>query len=155
VLGLVVIGAEALRTIGAHGLGGDLLFAAAGSFFATFGMLVRKWRIAAMQAMAITSVLSLVGLPLLVLAFRNMVAAGFLENLLQAVVQGVLAGPAAIFLFTRAVVLLGASRAAVLPSLVSPFVLLVGFLALGVVPTIAQLVGLAIVLFGFRLTQRA
>jgi drug/metabolite transporter (DMT)-like permease len=72
---------------------------------------------------------------------------------LQAVVQGVFAGPAAIYLFTRAVVLLGAGRAAVYPSLVPPFSLLLGFLSLGEVPSISQLVGLAIVIAGFRLTQ--
>jgi drug/metabolite transporter (DMT)-like permease len=154
VLGLIVIGAEALRTIGAHGVGGDLLFVAAGSFFATFGMLVRKWRVAAMQATVVTSVLSLAGVPILLPTFHNMLAAGVAENLLQVVVQGVLAGPVAIFLFTRAVVLLGVSRAAVFPSLVSPFVLLIGFLTLGVVPSIPQFIGLAIVLIGFRLTQR-
>jgi drug/metabolite transporter (DMT)-like permease len=155
VLGLVVIGAEALRTIGPHGVGGDLLFVAAGSFFAVFGMLVRRWRIEAMQAAAMTSVLSLVGLPILLFTFDNMVAAGFYENLLQAVVQGTLTGAGATYLFTRAVVLLGVSRAALFPSLVSPFVLLIGFLALGEVPSVSQLVGLAIVVVGFRLTQQS
>ena len=154
VLGLAVIGAEAFRTIGAHGVGGDLLFVAAGCFFATFGMLVRRWRIAAMQAVAITSVLSLVGLPILLFSFDNMIAAGFRENLLQAVVQGALTGAGATYLFTRAVVLLGVSRAALFPSLVSPFVLLIGFIALGIVPSVSQLVGLVIVVVGFRLTQR-
>ena len=154
VVGLAVIGAEAFRTIGAHGVGGDLLFVAAGCFFAIFGMLVRRWRIAAMQAVAITSILSLVGLPILLFTFDNMVAAGFSENLLQAVVQGALTGAAATYLFTRAVVLLGVSRAALFPSLVSPFVLLIGFLALGIVPSVSQLVGLVIVVIGFQLTQR-
>lgn len=64
VLGLCVIGAEALRTMGAHGVGGDLLFVAAGSFFAVFGMLVRMWRIDALRAATMTSVLSLLGLPI-------------------------------------------------------------------------------------------
>ena len=77
------------------------------------------------------------------------------ENLLQAVTQGILAGPAAIYLFTRSVVLLGAGRAAVFPSLVPGFTLLVGYLALGIVPSIPQLLGFAIVLIGFRLTQKA
>jgi drug/metabolite transporter (DMT)-like permease len=154
VVGLAVIGAEALRTIGAHGVGGDLLFVAAGCFFATFGMLVRRWRIAAMQAVAITSVLSLVCLPFLAFSYDNLIAAGFWENLLQAIVQGTLAGAGATYLFTRAVVLLGVSRAALFPSLVSPFVLLIGFLALGVVPTVPQFVGLVIVLAGFPLTQQ-
>jgi len=154
VLGLGVIGAEALRTIGPHGVGGDLLFVAAGCFFAMFGMLVRMWRVPAMQATTITGVLSLTGLPILLFSFDNMLTAGFYENLLQAVVQGALAGAGAIYLFTRAVVLLGVSRAALFPSLVSPFVLLIGFLALGVVPSVSQLVGLVIVVVGFQVTQR-
>jgi drug/metabolite transporter (DMT)-like permease len=154
VLGLCIIGAEALQTMGAHGVGGDLLFVAAGSFFAIFGMLVRMWRIDAMRAATITAVLSLLGLPILLFTFNNMLAAGFRENLLQAVVQGALAGAGAIYLFTRAVVLLGVSRAALFPSLVSPFTLLIGFVALGEVPSLSQLAGLVIVVVGFRLTQR-
>ena len=51
-------------------------------------------------------------------------------------------------------VLLGAGRAAVFPSLVPGFTLLVGFLALGEVPSVWQFLGFAIVLVGFRLTQR-
>jgi drug/metabolite transporter (DMT)-like permease len=153
VLGLAVIGAEALRTMGSQGLLGDILFVAAGSSFAIFGMLLRLWRLPPMRATAVTSVLSLVGLPILYFAYDNFLAAGFSENLLQAMVQGVFAGPAAIYLFTRAVVLLGAGRAAVYPSLVPPFTLLIGFLTLGEIPTISQLLGLAIVIAGFRLTQ--
>lgn len=155
IAGLAVIGTEALRTMGRQGLLGDLLFVAAGSSFAIFGMLLRSWHIAPMRAAAITSVLSLVGLPILVFSYDNLVAAGFWENLLQAIVQGVFAGPAAIYLFTRAVILLGAGRAALYPSLVPVFSLLIGFLTLGEVPSIAQLAGLAIVVVGFRLTQSA
>jgi drug/metabolite transporter (DMT)-like permease len=153
VLGLAVIGAEALHTIGSQGILGDLLFVAAGCSFAVFGMLLRLWRLPPVRAAAVTSVLSLVGLPILYFAYDNFIAAGFFENLLQALVQGVFAGPAATYLFTRAVVLLGAGRAAVYPSLVPPFSLLIGFFTLGEAPSIQQLVGLAIVLAGFRLTQ--
>jgi drug/metabolite transporter (DMT)-like permease len=153
VVGLAVIGIEALRTMGAQGLFGDLLFVAAGSSFAIFGMLLRLWRISPIPAAAVTSVLSLAGLPILLFSYGNLLAAGFFENLLQAIVQGVFAGPAAIYLFTRAVVLLGAGRASLYPSLVPPFSLLIGFLTLGEVPSVSQLVGLAIVVIGFRLTQ--
>ena len=155
VFGLVVIGAEALRTMGRQGLLGDMLFVAAGSSFAVFGMLLRLWRVPPMHAAAVTSVLSLAGLPILLFSYGNLVATGFWENLLQAVVQGIFAGPLAIYLFTRAVVLLGAGRAALYPSLVPPFSLLLGFLTIGAVPSISQLIGLAVVVIGFRLTQTA
>jgi drug/metabolite transporter (DMT)-like permease len=103
----------------------------------------------------IVSVVSLAGLPVfwMLYGFERMIALGLWENMLQAVFQGVLAGPAAIYFFARAVVLLGAGRAAVFPSLVPGFTLLIGFLALGEVPTLSQILGFAIVLIGFRLTQ--
>jgi drug/metabolite transporter (DMT)-like permease len=154
VAGLCIIGLEALRTIGGHGIGGDLLFVAAGASFATFGILVRLWRLTAMRSVAITSVLSLAGAPLLFFNLDNLIAAGWFENILQALVQGTLAGAGATYLFTRAVVLLGASRAVLFPSLVPPFVLLTGFIVLGEVPTVSQLAGLAVVVIGFWLTQK-
>jgi drug/metabolite transporter (DMT)-like permease len=153
VLGLCVIGAEALSTMGRSGFTGDMLFAAAGVSFAIFGMLLRLWHIDAKRAMVVTSVLSLSGLPLLYFSYQNFIAAGFLENLLQAVVQGLFAGAGAVYLFTRAVVLLGVGRAALYPALVPPFALVVGALTLGELPSVWQLLGLAIVVVGFRLTQ--
>ena len=68
-------------------------------------------------------------------------------------IQGALSGAGATYLFTRSVVLLGAGRAAVFPSLVPGFTLLIGYVALGEVPSLSQLVGLAVVLIGFRMTQ--
>ncbi len=152
-LGLGVIGTEAIRTMGSHGVAGDLLFVVAGSFFAIFGMLLRRWRISPLRATAVTSVLSLAGLPILLWSFDNFRDAGLGENLMQAVVQGALAGAGAVYLFTRAVVLLGVGRAVLFPSLVPPFTLLIGYFALGEVPSLAQLAGLVIVILGFRLTQ--
>jgi drug/metabolite transporter (DMT)-like permease len=154
VIGLGVIGAEALGTMGRHGVTGDLLFVAAGSCFAIFGMLLRLWRIPPMSAIAVTSVLSLFGLPILLTKFDNMITAGFYENLMQAVVQGAFAGAAAIYLFTRAVMLLGVARAALFPALVPLFTLLIGSVALGEIPSVSQLIGLVIVVAGFRLTQQ-
>jgi drug/metabolite transporter (DMT)-like permease len=155
VFGLGIIGIEALTTIGTHGIVGDLMFAGAGSCFAAFGMLLRLWRITPMRAVGVTSVLSLVVLPIeaAAIGFDGIVAAGFWENLLQALAQGAFAGAGATYLFTRAVVLLGAGRAAVFPSIVPGFTLLIGFLALGEAPSLSQLAGFAIVLVGFRMTQ--
>ena len=154
IAGLVIIGIEALHTIGAQGFFGDMLFVAAGSSFAVFGMLLRLWRISAMPAVALTSIVSLAGLPFLLLDFNNFLAAGLVQNLIQAVVQGVFAGAGAVYLFTRAAILLGAGRAAVFPALVPPFTLLIGFIALGEAPSVSQLIGLVVVVLGFWLTQK-
>jgi len=71
-----------------------------------------------------------------------------------ALLQGVFAGPGATFLFARAVTLLGAGRAVLFTALVPAITLLMGYLALGEVPSVSQLVGLVIVVIGFRLTQQ-
>ena len=90
VAGLVVIGGEAITTIGVHGVAGDLLFVLAGTFFATFGMFLRKWRVAPTRAMIVTSVVSLAILPIYgsLVGFGRMIALGLWENLLQAVAAG-------------------------------------------------------------------
>jgi drug/metabolite transporter (DMT)-like permease len=157
VAGLAVIGGDALATIGAHGLIGDLSFAIAGLMFASFATLLRLWRIAPTRAVAVTSVVSLIGIPIhwFAFGFERMLSLGLAENLVQLALQGVFAGAGATYLFTRSVVLLGAGRAAVFPSLVPGFTLLIGFLAIGEVPSLAQLAGFAIVLAGFRLTQKS
>ena len=157
VAGLAVIGADALATIGTHGLIGDLSFVTAGLMFAAFATLLRLWRIAPMRAVAVTSVVSLVDAAIqwLAFSFERMIAMGLTENLVQFAVQGIFAGAAATYLFTRSVVLLGGGRAAVFPSLVPGFTLLIGFLTLGEIPSLAQLAGFAIVLAGFRLTQKS
>ncbi len=155
--GLGVIGGDALATIGAHGLIGDLSFATAGLMFAAFATLLRRWHIAPTRAVAVTSVVSLVEVAIhwLAFGFAHMIALGLGANLLQLAMQGIFAGAGATYLFTRSVVLLGAGRAAVFPSLVPGFTLLIGFLALGEVPSLAQLAGFALVLAGFRLTQKS
>src|SRR6185369_16083956 len=102
VAGLVVIGAEAIATIGAHGLLGDGMFALAGLMFAGFGTLLRRWRVPPLRGMIAVSVVSMVVLPVYWIAFGfdRLIAFGLWEILLQAVLQGLLAGPAAIYLFT-------------------------------------------------------
>jgi len=156
ILGLCVIGFEALATIGHHGLLGDFAFVAAGACFTTFAMLVKLWRIPPTRATVIVSVISLadVAIHWALFGFERMFAFGIWENLLQAVAQGALAGAGAIYLFSRAVLLLGAARAAMFTSLVPAFTLLIGFVLLGEAPSLAQLAGLLIVLVGFRMTQR-
>jgi drug/metabolite transporter (DMT)-like permease len=157
IAGLLVFGAESIATIGSHGVGGDLLFATAGLFWAIFGTLLRYWRVSGIRAVAMVGALSVVvfaPLHALLVGYDGILRMSLAENLLQVVVQGILAGVLPIFLFARAVILLGAGRAATFPALVPGFSLVIGYLALGVVPSIAQLVGLVIVVIGFRFALR-
>jgi drug/metabolite transporter (DMT)-like permease len=155
IVGIAVIGGEALTSIGRSGMLGDAAFALAGALFAAFGTLLRLWRIIPARATAVIATLTLLYVPLhaAVFGFGRMAAAGWFENALQIVAQGVFSGPGAIYLFARSVALLGASRATVFPSLVPGLTLLIGFLVLGETPSVLQLSGLAVVLIGFRLTQ--
>jgi len=157
IAGLLVFGAESMTTIGSHGVGGDLLFAAAGLFWAIFGILLRYWRVSGTRAVAMVGALSIVlfaPLHALLVGYDGILRMSLAENMLQVVVQGILAGALPIFLFARAVILLGAGRAATLPALVPGFSLVIGYLALGIIPSIAQLIGLVIVVIGFRFALR-
>ena len=152
VAGLVIYGWESVTTIGTSGILGDLSFMAAGICWAAFGLLLSLWRVNPLRATAVVTVLSfLIYVPIHAIwfGFERIVAAGFAENLLQAFLQGVLSSAGGIFLFTRAVALLGPGRAAVFPALVPGFTMAIGYLFLGVVPTLAQLAGFAIVTIGF------
>jgi drug/metabolite transporter (DMT)-like permease len=157
VAGLIVFGIESLATIGSHGIGGDLLFACAGLFWASFGTLLRLWRVPGMQAAAVVGTLSvLVFAPLhaIFVGYEHILHLSWQENLLQIVVQGIVAGALPIYLFARSIVLLGAGRAATFPALVPGFGVVIGYLALGIVPSLAQVVGLVIVVVGFRFVVR-
>jgi drug/metabolite transporter (DMT)-like permease len=156
VIGVGLIGIEALATIGRHGILGDLAFVAAGLCFAVFAVLLRHWRIPPLPALAAVSVISLTDFAIhaALFGFERMLSFGLSENLLQVVVQGVLAGPAAIYLFARAIVLVGPARAAVFTALVPAFTLAIGYVLIGEVPSATQFIGMVIVLVGFRLTQR-
>jgi drug/metabolite transporter (DMT)-like permease len=157
IAGLMVFGAESLATIGRQGVGGDLLFATAGLFWAGFGTLLRQWRVSGMRAIAVVGALSVVvfaPLHALLVGYDGILRMSLFENMVQIVVQGILAGVLPIYLFARAVILIGAGRAATFPALVPGFALVIGYLALGIVPSIAQLVGLVIVVIGFRFALR-
>ena len=157
IAGLMVFGAESLTTIGREGVGGDLLFVTAGFFWALFGTLLRYYRMSGTRAVVMVGVLSVVVYAPLYAAFigfDNMLRMSLTENLVQVVVQGILAGMLPIYLFARAVILIGAGRAATFPALVPGFSLIIGYLALGVIPSIPQLVGLVIVVIGFRFALR-
>ncbi len=156
VCGLGVIGAESIGHIGLSGVQGDLIFVLTGFMFAGFGALLRYWRVSALSAATVISVLSLTLFPAYA-AFGGLgrvAAIGLGENALQALGQGILAGPGAMYLFVFSIQRLGVARAAVFPAIVPALTLLVGWLLLGEPPTALQAAGLVTVLSGFYLAQR-
>lgn len=158
ILGLAVLAGEAITTIGGNAWTGDLLFATAGIMWAVFTTCLRKWRTSGIMAARIVGVLSLLiyaPLHAVLFGFGQMISVGLAENLIQIAVQGIFAGLLAIYLFGRAVTALGAGRASTFPALVPALTVLIGFLLLGEVPTIAQLAGLAIVGVGFRFALKS
>ncbi|HKA75613.1 MAG TPA: DMT family transporter [Pseudolabrys sp.] len=157
IAGLLMFGAESLATIGGVGVGGDLLFATAGLFWATFGTLLRLWNVPgtrAVMAVGAASLIVFAPIYLFVYGLNALARHSLLENLLQAVVQGGIAGSLPIYLFAHAVIALGGGRAATFPALVPMFGVIIGYLALGVVPSLAQFVGMLIVLVGFQFALR-
>lgn len=154
--GLGVIGAESIGHIGADGVQGDLIFVLTGLMFAGFGALLRHWRVSAVAAALVINVLSLLLLPVYLATggLARLAAIGISENAIQALAQGVLAGPGALYLYAVSVQRLGVGRAAVFPAIVPALTLLTGWLLLGEVPTTLQLAGLGTVLCGFYLAQR-
>jgi len=157
IAGLMVFGWESLVTIGHEGVGGDALFVTAGFFWALFGTLLRSYRMSGTRAIAVVGFLSVVVYApfyVIFIGFHTMFQISLAENLAQILIQGIFAGVLPIYLFARAVILLGAGRAATFPALVPGFGLLIGFLALGVVPSVPQLIGFALVVVGFRFVVR-
>lgn len=154
--GLGVIGAESIGHIGIDGVQGDLIFVLTGLMFAGFGALLRHWRVSAVAAALVINVLSLLLLPIYLVSGgpARIMAIGWSENAIQALAQGVLAGPAALYLFAVSVQRLGVARAAVFPACVPALTLLTGWLLLGEPPTALQAAGLVTVLCGFYLAQR-
>jgi drug/metabolite transporter (DMT)-like permease len=155
--GLVLMGIDALLNIGTHALGGDFAFVSAGICWATMLTLLRLRNIDSVRATVIISVLSLLiyaPLHALIFGFDNMLAAGWRENLLQIVAQGILSGPLATYFSARAASVLGTGRGATFSALVPAFTILIGVLALGEWPTVIQLAGLTVVAVGFRLVMK-
>jgi len=155
--GLAIFAGESIISIGGNALGGDLLFATAGLMWALFGMLVKLWGLDSARATRVSCFFALIVFAPLhawLYGFDTMRSASLTENLIQVGVQGILSGALAMYLYSRAVVILGAGKAAIFPSLVPGLTLLIAFVTLGVIPTLPQFAGLAVVMLGFWLALR-
>jgi drug/metabolite transporter (DMT)-like permease len=130
-------------------LRGDLLFAASGIMFAGYAMLVRLWSVDAVTATIAVVLFSCLPLPLLhVLAPSGLGAASVAEIVTQLVIQGFLAGAAAIVLYTYAVRQLGPQPASLFMPCIAVTTALIGMVVLDERPTLPQFAAIALITFG-------
>jgi drug/metabolite transporter (DMT)-like permease len=150
-VGLVVIAGPGLFQGTAIAPFGDAMFATAGLMWAGFAVLSKRWGISPMASTAAVSVLSVLIYAPVYLAFvgpDRLMAVSFRVLGPQIIVQGVLSGVVAVVAFSRAVQLLGASRASVFPAMVPAAAILLGVPIVGELPTVLQGTGLAVVTAG-------
>lgn len=150
--GLALIGLEGLSAPGGEAAWiGHLLWCGAGLLWSGYATLLRWWRLDAIRAMTAVSVLSLLATAPPYLAtggLQRLAALPAVDVLLMAGGQGVCAGLILALAHSRSVVLLGAARAAVFPSIVPGVALALGALLLGEWPNATQLTGLVVITFG-------
>ncbi len=156
VAGLTITAGPGLFSGGSQAWKGDMLFALAGGMWALFTALQTRWKVAAVAATAVVSVLSaLVYAPI----YLAMSGSGILRFDIWLLVElafvlGVLSGIIALFAFARAVELLGAGRASVFPTLAPGFAIIIGIPLAAEVPTALQVAGLLVLTVGLLLTLR-
>ncbi len=157
--GIVMIGWDGLMQPGGERAWlGDLMFFASSLLWAGFTLLLRHWRVPALRATAVVSVLSfLIATPvyLAVMGTAHLYALplGFLA--FQGLVQGGLQGAVTMVAYSQAVMLLGVSRAVLFPAIVPAVSVLLGIPIVGEIPTVLQVAGLSLVTLGLLTTVGA
>lgn len=132
---------------------GDMLFIGSGLMFSTYAVLVRQWRADPVTATAAVVLLSCLPLPVLFLfAPSHFHAAASSEIVSQIVIQGILAGAAAMFLYTYIVRQLGPQTASLFLPGVPIATVIVGMAVLGETPMTIQFAAIAIMAVGMGLS---
>jgi drug/metabolite transporter (DMT)-like permease len=155
-LGVVLIGWDGLaQPTGERAWLGDLLFFVSSLLWACFTLLLRHWRLPALRATAVVSVLSFVAFTpayLLWASPAHLAALPVGPLVFQGLIQGGLQGAITMAAYGQAVVLLGVSRAVLFPATVPALSVLVGIPIVGETPSAAQVGGLALVTLGLLAT---
>lgn len=125
-------------------LAGDLCLVAASFCWSGYGLYVKRLALPAVQAAAIVAGLSaLIFLPIYAaLPSAGLLHASLGDLLLQSVFQGILIGVISVFVYTRAVALLGAARLAMFTAMVPCLTTLGGYVLLEETPSLMTCAGL-------------
>lgn len=154
--GVALMACDSLITANVNQLLGDALLLLASLSWSAYGVFSRRLGLPAAQGAAIVAVMSMCGfLPLYaLLPGKAIFVAGNGELLRQALVQGVLIGAVSIFVYTHAVAVLGAARAALFTAAVPCITTLAAMPLLGETPSRAAMCGVAIVTSGLLVALR-
>lgn len=130
---------------------GDLMFVTSSLLWATFTVLMRKWRINPMRATAVVAVLTAVVVVPGYLAYRGFGRLTTLPAdalLAQGIAQGLIQGVVTLLAYSKAIAILGVSRAVLFPAVVPAISILLGIPLVGEWPDQLQITGLALVTIG-------
>lgn len=130
---------------------GDLMFVSSSMLWAVFTLLMRKWRIDPTRATAVVAVLTALIVVPGYLAYRGVDRLMMLPAdalLAQGIVQGLIQGVVTLLAYTKAIAILGVSRAVLFPAIVPAISVLIGIPLVGEFPDASQIAGLVLVTFG-------
>ncbi|MFZ2989981.1 DMT family transporter [Ideonella sp.] len=157
-LGLVLVSGVDTASFTARAALGDLMFLAAGTLWACFGIVLRQHRLDPLLATAVVSLsalLTYVPVYFLSIGIDRLVAVLPQVFWTEVLVQGVIAGAGTLFTYAKMVSLLGPGRAAIFPALAPGLAALMAWPVLGHVPTGAEAAGLAVAMAGLILAVTA
>lgn len=134
---------------------GDSLLALGGALWAMYTVFIKKWKIASWDAVSIVAVYSLV-IFVPITYFIDYENINLLEKPLydlsiQAIGQGILAAIVALYLFSKSVDLLGASKGSIFGAFVPTVAIIGGLIHLAEIPTLLEIIGLIFTTLGMIL----
>lgn len=150
-LGLVVLSGVTATAFTGLTLLGDLMFIAAGTLWAGFGIVLRRHQLNPLLATAVISfsaLITYVPAYLLLGGTARLMATEPRVLVVEVLVQGLIAGAGTLYSYAKMVSLLGAARAAVFPALAPGLAALIAWPVLGRLPTSAEGLGLFIAMLG-------
>ena len=130
---------------------GDIMFVAAGTLWAGFGIVLRQHRLDPLLATAVISfsaLLTYVPAYLLITGGAGLMRVAPEVLWIEVLVQGVIAGVGTLYAYAKMVSLLGPSRAAVFPALAPGLAALMAWPVLGHVPMAFEAAGLLVAMAG-------
>lgn len=151
IAGLLVLSGVADSSFTTQALLGDLVFVAAGTLWAGFGIVLRRARLDPLVSTAVISFSALctyVPVYLLMGGGTRLMAVAPPVLLVELFVQGLIAGVGTLYFYAKMVSLLGPARASIFPALAPGLAALMGWPVLGHIPSADEAVGLAIAMAG-------